>query len=58
MEWVDIGQLLLLKILVVGYGRSSAGSYLAAPTSLISFHRTVIIVFKSVPVHQLLWLAL
>ena len=35
-----------------------AGSYLTDPTSPIPFHCTVIILYKSVPVHQLLWLAL
>ena len=36
---------------------SSAGSYLADPTSPIPSHCVVIILFKSVAVHQL-WLAL
>ena len=58
MEWVDLGQLLLLKTLMVGHGGSSAGSYLADPTSPITSHCAVIILFKSVPVHQLSWLAL
>ena len=39
-------------------GESSAGSYLADPTSPIPSHCAVIILFKSVAVHQLLWLAL
>ena len=33
MVWLDLWQLLLLKTLVVGHGRSSADSYLANPTS-------------------------
>ena len=47
-----------LKTLMVGHGGSSAGSYLTDPTSPISSHCAVIILFKSVPVHQLSWLAL
>ena len=49
---------------MVGHGGSSAGSYLAAgsyhasPTSPIPSHCAVIILFKSVPMHQLSWLAL
>ena len=39
-------------------GGSSAGSYLAAPTSPIPSHCAVITLFKSVSVHQLSWLAL
>ena len=39
-------------------GESSAGSYLADPASPIPSHCTVIIQFKSVPAHQLSWLAL
>ena len=39
-------------------GESSAGSYLADPTSPIPSHCAAIILFKSVPVHQLSWLAL
>ena len=35
-------------------GGSSAGSYLGDPTSHIPSHCTVIILFKSVPVHKLL----
>ena len=35
MAWVDLWQLLQLKTLMVGYGGSSAGSYLADPTSPI-----------------------
>ena len=49
MEWVDLSQLLQLKILVVGHGGSSAGSYLADPISPIPSHCVVIILFKSVP---------
>ena len=33
MEWVDLGQLLLLRTLKVGHGGSSASLYLADPTS-------------------------
>ena len=43
---------------MVGHGGSSAGSYLADPTSPIPSHCVVTILFKSVPVHQLSWLAL
>ena len=43
---------------MVGHGGSSAGSYLADPTSPIPSHCAVIILFKSVAVHQLPWLAL
>ena len=43
---------------MVGDGGSSAGSYLADSTSPIPSHYAVIIQLKSVPVHQLLWLAL
>ena len=43
---------------MVGHGGSSAGSYLANPTSPIPSHYAVIILFKVVPVHQLSWLAL
>ena len=46
--------ILYLKTLMVGHGGSSAGSYLANPASPIPFHCAVIILFKSVPVHQLL----
>ena len=53
MEWVDLRQLLELKILMVGHGGSSAGSYLADPTSPIPSHCAVVILFKSVPVRQL-----
>ena len=42
---------------MLGHGGSSAGSYLADPTSPIPSHYAVIILFKSVPVHQLSWLA-
>ena len=58
MEWSDLWQLLKLKTLMVRHGESSASSYLADPTSHIPSHCTVIILFNSVPVHQLLWLAL
>ena len=47
-----------LKTLLVGHGGSSAGSYLANPTSPIPSHCAVIILFKSVPWHQLSWLVL
>ena len=43
---------------MVGHGGSSAGSYLADPTSPIPSQYAVIILFQSVPVHQLSWLAL
>ena len=43
---------------MLGHGGSSAGSYLADPTSPIPLHCTVIILFQSVAVHQLSWLAL
>ena len=58
MEWVDLWQLLQLKSLVVGYGLSSAGLYLADPTTPIPSHCAVIIQFINIPVHQLSWLAL
>ena len=58
MEWVDLLQLLELKTLMVERGGSSAGSYLANPTSPMPSHYAAIILFKSVPVHQLSWLAL
>ena len=58
MEWVDLWQLLQLKTLMVGDGGSSAGSYLANPTSPIPSHCAVIILFKSVSVYQLSRLAL
>ena len=47
-----------LKTLMLGHGGSSDGSYLADPTSPIPSHCTVIILFQSVAVHQLSWLAL
>ena len=47
-----------LKPLCSGMGGSSAGSYLADPTSPIPSHCAVIILFQSVAVHQLPWLAL
>ena len=43
---------------MVGHGGSSAGSYLADPTSPIPSHCAVTTLFQSVPVHQLSWLAL
>ena len=58
MEWVDLWQLLQLKTLMLGHGGSSAGSYLADPTSPIPSHCAVIILFQSVPVYQLSRLAL
>ena len=54
MEWVD---LLTVTVAWNLYGRAW-GKYLAAPTSPIPSHCAVIILFKSVPVHQLSWLAL
>ena len=56
-EWIS-WQLLWLKTLMLGHGGSSAGSYLADPTSPIPSHCAVIILFQSVAVHQLSWLAL
>ena len=38
---------------MLGHGGSSAGSYLADPTSPIPSHCAVIILFQSVAVHQL-----
>ena len=43
---------------MLGHGGSSAGSYLTDPTSPIPSHCAVIILFQSVPVHQLSQLAL
>ena len=43
---------------MLGHGGSSAGSYLADPVSPIPSHCAVIILFRSVPVHQLSRLAL
>ena len=42
---------------MLGHGGSSASSYLADPTSPIPSHCAVIILFQSVPVHQLSRLA-
>ena len=53
LEWVDLWQSLQLKALMLGHGGSSAGSYLADPTSPIPSHCAVIILFQSVAVHQL-----
>ena len=53
MEWVDLWQFTVVKTFMVGHGGSSAGSYLADPTSPIPSQCAVIILFKSVPVHQL-----
>ena len=47
-----------LKPLCSGNGGSSAGSYLADPTSPIPSHCAVIVLLQSVTVHQLSWLAL
>ena len=58
MEWLDLWQLLYLKTLMLGHGGSSAGSYLADPTSPIPSHSAVFILFQSVLVHQLSRLAL
>ena len=55
MEWVDLWQLLQLKTLMVRHEGSSAGSYLTDSTSPFTSHCAVIILFKSVPVHQLSW---
>ena len=46
------------KTLMLGHGRSSAGSYLANPTSPIPSHCAAIVLFQSVAVLQLSWLAL
>ena len=43
---------------MLGHGGSSAGLYLADPTSPIPSHCAVITLFQSVSVHQLSWLAL
>ena len=43
---------------MIGHGGSSAGSYLADPRPQIPSHCVVIILFKSVTVHQLSCLAL
>ena len=43
---------------MLGHGGSSAGSHLADPTFPIPSHCAVIILFQSVPVHQLSRLAL
>ena len=43
---------------MLGHGGSSAGSYLADPTSPIPSHCAVITLFQSVSVHQLSRLAL
>ena len=40
------------KALMLGHGGSSAGSYLADPTSPIPSHCAVITLFQSVSVHQ------
>ena len=54
MEWVELLTVTTqLKTLTVGHRGSSAGSYLADPTSPILSHCAVIILFKSVTVHQL-----
>ena len=42
-----------LKTLMVGHGEGSVGSYLADPTSPIPSQCALIILLKSVPVHQL-----
>ena len=55
--WIS-WQLLWLKTYMVKHGGSSAGSYPADPTSPIPSHCVVIILFKSVTMHQLSWLAL
>ena len=49
MEWLDLWQLLYLKTLMLGHGGSSAGSYLADPTSPIPSHCAVIILFQKCP---------
>ena len=57
-EWVDLWQLLQLKTLMAWQEGNNAGLYLTNPTSPILSHCGVIILLKSVPVHQLSWLAL
>ena len=52
------GSLTVTVTFMIGHGGSSASSYLADPTSPIPSHCAVIILFKSVPVHQLSQLAL
>ena len=51
-EWIS-DSYCSLKPLCSGHGGSSAGSYLADPTSSIPSHCAVIILFQSVAVHQL-----
>ena len=55
MEWVDLGQLLYIKILIVRHRGGSVGWYLANLTSPIapSPYCAVTILFQSVPVYQL-----
>ena len=51
-EWIS-DSYCSLKPLMLRHGGSSAGSYLADPTSPIPSHCAVIILFQSVAVHQL-----
>ena len=51
-EWIS-DSYCSIKPLWSGMGEVVAGSYLADPTSPIPSHCAVIILFKSVPVHQL-----
>ena len=50
MEWVDLWRLLELKTLMLGHGGSSAGSYLANPTSPIPSHCASIVATSTVRV--------
>ena len=48
-----MNKICLNQTFMLGHGGSSAGSYLADPTSPIPSHCAVIILFQSVTVHQL-----
>ena len=52
VEWVISDSYCSLKPLWSGMGGSSAGSYLADPTSPILCHCIAITLFKSVALHQ------
>ena len=59
MEWVDLLTGTIAKNPYgQAWGESSASSYLADPTSPIPSYCAVIILFESVPLHQMSWLAL
>ena len=47
-----------MRLVMVGHGGSRTSSYLTNPTSPILSHCAVIILFKSIPSHQLSWLTL